>query len=82
MTETVINTDEATAPAVDLDQAQTQVDLRPIGDRKRYDALMEVVRNRVTTRAFDNSFEVPREHYELILDAARHSPSGDRKSVV
>lgn len=76
MTETVINTDEATAPAVDLDQAQTQVDLRPIGDRKRYDALMEVVRNRVTTRAFDNSFEVPREHYELILDAARHSPSG------
>ena len=76
MSDTASDTGEATAPAVDLDRAEAQVDLRPIGDRKRYDALMEVVRNRVTTRAFDNSFEVPREHYELILDAARHSPSG------
>ncbi|HET9736281.1 MAG TPA: nitroreductase family protein [Burkholderiales bacterium] len=44
--------------------------------RGRYDALMEVVRSRMTVRAFDPSQAVPREHYELILEAARHSPSG------
>jgi len=44
--------------------------------RARYDALMEVIRSRMTVRAFDPSFTVPREHYELILEAARHSPSG------
>ena len=47
-----------------------------IGKRERYDALMEVVRDRITTRAFDPSFVVPREHFELILEAARHAPSG------
>ena len=62
-TETV--PDETTAP-----------DLPPIGSRERYDALMEVVRSRVTSRAFDPDFVVPPDHYELILDAARHSPSG------
>ncbi len=41
----------------------------------RYHALMEVVRSRMTNRAFA-PFEVPREHYELILEAARHAPSG------
>jgi len=41
----------------------------------RYRALMEVVRNRMTNRAFA-SFEVPREHFEMILEAARHAPSG------
>ena len=44
--------------------------------RERYDALMEVVRNRMTVRAFDPAARVPREHYELILEAARHAPSG------
>ena len=44
--------------------------------RQRYDALMEVVRNRMTTRQFDPSYVVPREHYDLILEAARHAPSG------
>ncbi len=43
---------------------------------QRYEQLMDVVRNRVTSRAFDAGFEIPREHYELILDAARHAPSG------
>ena len=37
---------------------------------------MEVVRNRMTVRAFDPAHTVPREHYEMILEAARHSPSG------
>ena len=45
-------------------------------DRSKYDALMGVVRNRMTVRAFDPGYTVPREHYEWILDAARHSPSG------
>jgi len=42
----------------------------------RYEALMDVVRNRMTVRAFDPSAPVPREHYERILEAARHAPSG------
>ncbi len=41
----------------------------------RYEALMDVVRTRMTNRAFA-PFEVPREHVELILEAARHAPSG------
>ena len=44
--------------------------------RERYDALMDVVRNRMTTRQFDPNYVVPWEHYELILEAARHAPSG------
>jgi 5,6-dimethylbenzimidazole synthase len=44
--------------------------------RERYDALMDVVRNRMTTRQFDPNYVVPREHYELILEAARQAPSG------
>jgi nitroreductase len=43
---------------------------------ERYDVLMEVVRSRMTVRAFDPTCMVPREHYEMILEAARHSPSG------
>ena len=45
-------------------------------DLDRYEALMDVVRSRVTTREFDPTFEVPRNHFELILEAARHAPSG------
>ena len=44
--------------------------------RARYEAFMQTVRSRITTRAFDPSYIVPTEHYELILEAARHSPSG------
>lgn len=71
-------TQEPTAEAhqADIAAAEQQVDLPEIGDRSRYDALMEVVRNRVTVRAFDPDFRVPEEHYDLILDAARHAPSG------
>jgi 5,6-dimethylbenzimidazole synthase len=47
-----------------------------MSERARYDALMSVVRDRMTVRAFDPTQAVPREHYELILEAARHSPSG------
>jgi 5,6-dimethylbenzimidazole synthase len=45
-------------------------------EHSRYDALMEVVRGRMTVRAFDPAQVVPREHVEMILEAARHSPSG------
>ena len=45
-------------------------------DTKRYDALMDVIRGRMTVRAFDPSRPVPKEHYEMILEAARHAPSG------
>ena len=44
--------------------------------RARYDALMDVVRNRMTTRQFASDYTVPPEHYEWILEAARHAPSG------
>jgi 5,6-dimethylbenzimidazole synthase len=44
-------------------------------DVARYDALMDVVRHRMTNRAFA-PHDVPREHFEMILEAARHAPSG------
>jgi nitroreductase len=47
-----------------------------IDNRERYDVFMDVVANRITTRAFDADYVVPREHFELIVDAARHGPSG------
>jgi 5,6-dimethylbenzimidazole synthase len=47
-----------------------------LGDRERYDAFMDVVASRITTRAFRPDYVVPREHFELIVDAARHGPSG------
>ena len=43
---------------------------------ERYEQFIDIVRNRVTTRACETSFTVPRHHFELILEAARHSPSG------
>lgn len=42
----------------------------------RYQRFMEVVRARMTSREFDASHAVPREHYEMIIEAARHAPSG------
>ena len=53
-----------------------QAPRQDFSDRSKYDALMEVMRNRMTVRAFDPGYVVPREHYEMILEAARHSPSG------
>ena len=47
-----------------------------IGDRVLYDQFMEIARNRITTRQFNPDYEVPDEHHELILEAARHAPSG------
>jgi nitroreductase len=41
----------------------------------RYAALMDIVRHRMTNRAFA-AYSVPREHFEMIIEAARHAPSG------
>jgi nitroreductase len=41
----------------------------------RYEALLDVVRGRMTNRAFA-PWDVPREHFEMIPEAARHAPSG------
>ena len=43
---------------------------------ERYDQFMDVVLSRRTTRSFDPDFVVPRDHYDMILEAARHGPSG------
>lgn len=59
-----------------LAEAEALVDLPEIGDESRYDALMQTIRNRLTVRKFDADYVVPERHYELIMDAARHGPSG------
>ncbi len=41
----------------------------------RYEALMDVARNRMTNRAFA-PWDIPRKHFEMILEGARHAPSG------
>ena len=45
-------------------------------DLARYGALAEVLHRRSTARRFAPGAEVPREHYEMILEAARVAPSG------
>ncbi len=40
----------------------------------RYKALMDVMRNRLTSRAFRAHVAVSREHVEMILEAARLTP--------
>jgi nitroreductase len=52
---------------------------RPEGlviNKGRYEQLMEVVRNRLTSRQFNPKDVIPREHFEMVLEAARHAPSG------
>lgn len=64
------------ASTVASSQENIVSDSTQYNQRARYDALMDVVRNRMTTRQFDPDYVIPREHYELILEAARHAPSG------
>ena len=54
---------------------ETAVDASLFNNVERYNHFMEVVRSRMTNRAFA-PFEVPREHFGMILEAARHAPSG------
>ncbi len=46
------------------------------GAYPRYNALMEVLRDRITVRQFDRGYRMPRAHVEMILDAAATAPSG------
>ena len=53
------------------------IETRPvIGEQALYDNFMAIARNRITTRQFDPDYNVPKRHYEMILEAARHAPSG------
>lgn len=52
------------------------IDAPALGKRELYDQLMSVVRTRITTRQFEPDYEIPEEDYGLILEAARHAPSG------
>ncbi len=54
---------------------QSQQTPHPFDRRDRYAALMEVIKTRMTNRAFA-PHEIPDEHFEMILEAARHGPSG------
>jgi 5,6-dimethylbenzimidazole synthase len=64
------------ASAESAEPASDPIDLPELGDLIRYDALMKTVRNRITVRKFDPGYVVPDEHYKLVLEAARHAPSG------
>jgi len=57
------------------DPARVPADPARFDQVVRYQALMDVVRTRMTNRAFA-PHDVPREHFEMILEAARHAPSG------
>jgi len=47
-----------------------------LGSDTLYESFMATARNRITVRQFTPDYEVPRQHYEMILEAARHAPSG------
>jgi nitroreductase len=47
-----------------------------VPDLARYEQLMGVVRQRLTSRQFNPDVPVPREHIEMVMEAARHAPSG------
>ena len=49
--------------------------MRAFNNVARYQAFLEVAQTRMTNRAFA-TWNVPREHFEMILEAARHAPSG------
>lgn len=69
-------TSRAADPSAEPSADEDGIELTPIGERARYDALMEVIRNRATVRKFDEDYVVPDAHHEMILEAARHGPSG------
>lgn len=52
------------------------LEVKKFDNVQRYNGLMDVVRNRMTGRAFVADYVVPDRHYEMVLEAARHSPSG------
>jgi 5,6-dimethylbenzimidazole synthase len=47
-----------------------------IVEKERYETFVDIARNRWTSRQFAPGQVIPRQHYEMILEAARHAPSG------
>ena len=57
-------------------QTKNKVELPKIGSSDQYNHLMKIIQNRVTVRKFDENYIVPDKHFEMIIEAARHAPSG------
>ena len=57
-------------------QTKNKVELPKIGSSDQYNNLMKIIQNRVTVRKFDENYIVPDKHFEMIIEAARHAPSG------
>ena len=57
-------------------QTKNKVELPKIGSSDQYNHLMKIIQNRVTVRKFDENYIVPDQHFEMIIEAARHAPSG------
>ena len=53
----------------------TNVQTSAFNNVARYETFLEVARARMTNRAFA-PWDIPREHFEMILEAARQAPSG------
>jgi nitroreductase len=47
-----------------------------VPDPARYQTLLDIARNRWTSRQFRADVAMPPEHVEMILEVARHAPSG------
>ena len=52
-----------------------RVDVREMKEQS-YKTLLDIARSRSTNRAFQPDYAVPGEHYEQIIEVARHAPSG------
>ena len=57
-------------------QTKNKVELPKIGSSDQYNHLMKIIQNRVTVRKFDENYIVPDKHFEMIIEVARHAPSG------
>ena len=57
-------------------QTKNKVELPKIGSSDQYNHLMKIIQNRITVRKFDENYIVPNKHFEMIIEAARHAPSG------
>ena len=57
-------------------QTKNKVELPKIGSTDQYNHLLKIIQNRVTVRKFDENYIVPDKHFEMIIEAARHAPSG------
>ncbi len=52
------------------------IDASTVAATDRYEALRGIAQSRMTSRAFKPDTVIPRAHYDMILEVARHAPSG------